>query len=318
TGAILAFVCLPDFDPAKFSTTSAYALRNRALTDPFEPGSIFKPIVAAIALDSDVINYDEVIFCENGTYRGKGFGRIGEFADHKFAHLSIRQIISHSSNIGMAKIGQRMGKEKLHKGLELFGFGRKTGIDLSGENTGLLWPTANWTGYSVTRIPFGHEITVTAMQIAQAYSVLANGGCLVKPHVVRAIVDSTGRITELKQPPSLTGHIIKPDVANWIVRSALVDVVEKGTGKKAALEKWQVFGKTGTANIARADIKGYDETHYIASFAGGAPADHPAVVILVSIRKPDKSLGKGYSGGTVAAPVFREILEKTLTYLQQK
>lgn len=318
TGAILALVCLPDFDPSNFGAESEQMFRNRAITDPFEPGSIFKPIVAALALDAGVIDYDDQIFCENGSYRGKGFRRIGEFGNHQFGDLSIRQILIKSSNIGMAKIGQRMGRQKLHEGLKLFGFGARSGVDLPGEDSGLLYPLPKWTNSSVTRIPFGHEIAATALQIARAYCILANGGRVIRPYVVQAIVDRTGKVRQLRQRGSLAGHVIQPEVANWIVRQALTDVVTEGTGTKAASKKWRVFGKTGTANIARSDQKGYDQTNYVASFAGGAPAEHAEVVILVSIRKPDTTLGKGYSGGTVAAPVFREILEKTLNYLHQQ
>jgi cell division protein FtsI/penicillin-binding protein 2 len=318
TGAILAMISLPDFDPAGFAAAQSQTLRNRTITDPFEPGSIFKPIVAALALDAGVIDYDEIIFCELGSYRGKGFRRIGEFGNHQFADLSIREILVKSSNIGMAKIGRRTGKRKLYDGLKLFGLGAPTGIDLPGEDSGLVYPLPKWTGSSVTRVPFGHEIAVTALQIARAYCTLANGGRLVTPYLVSAIVDNTGEVTELKRPPSLAGHIVKTEVANWIVREALTGVVTEGTGTKAASKKWHVFGKTGTANIAKSDRKGYDQTNYIASFAGGAPAERPEVVILVSIRKPDKSLGKGYSGGTVAAPVFKDILEKTLNYLHRQ
>ncbi|MHC5059774.1 MAG: penicillin-binding transpeptidase domain-containing protein, partial [Planctomycetota bacterium] len=272
----------------------------------------------ALALDEGVIGYDEKIFCENGNYRGEGFRKIGEFSDHQFGDLNIRNILVNSSNIGMAKIGQRMGKEKLYKGLKMFGFSKRTGIDLPGEDYGLMYPVAKWTRSSVTRIPFGHEIAATALQIARAYCILANGGRLVKPFVVRAVVEDNGRVRQLSGRGSLAGHIIKSQVADWIVREALTGVVTDGTGQKAASKKWSVFGKTGTANIAMAERKGYDQSNFVASFVGGAPAERPEVIILVSIRKPDRSLGKGYSGGTVAAPVFKEILEQTLNYLHRR
>lgn len=318
TGAILAMVSVPDFDASEFSSSKPDQLRNRALTDPFEPGSIFKPIVAALALDCDSITKDQIFFCENGNYRGKGFGTIGEWANHKYGNMTVHDILVRSSNIGMAKIGQKMGKHKLYKGLKLFGFGQRTGIDLPGEDAGLIRNVSKWDGYSITRVPYGHEVSVTSLQIISAYATLANGGRPVTPHLVRAVIDDQGLITEMNIPPRTSGHIIKPEVANWIVRKALVGVVteEKGTGKNAAIDNWQVFGKTGTANISRSDVKGYDESNYVASFAGGAPADNPAIVALVSIRKPDKSLGKGYSGGRVAAPVFKEIVENTLNYLE--
>lgn len=316
TGGILAMVSLPDFDPAGLASSHTENLRNRALTDPFEPGSIFKPIAAAVALDCGAINYDEKIFCENGDYRGRGFGKIGEYGNHQFADLNVRQILVESSNIGMAKIGQRIGAKRLCEGIKLFGFGKKTGIDLPGEDAGMVHPLPKWNGYSVTRVPFGHEITVTALQITRAYATLANGGRFISPHLFQATVAGTGRVSRVQQPPSPAGYIVKPKVAHWIVRQALTAVVTEGTGKKAGLDNVRVFGKTGTANISVSKQIGYDQANYVASFVGGAPAENPSVVILVSIRKPNRKLGKGYTGGTVAAPVFREILEKTLTYLQ--
>jgi cell division protein FtsI/penicillin-binding protein 2 len=316
TGAILALVSLPDFEPNDVRFTDPNWFRNRALNDQFEPGSIMKPVAAAIALDAGAVSRHEKIFCENGHYSGRGFGRIGEYREG-FGNLTVREILVKSSNIGMAKIGQRLGKEKLHRGLELFGFGRRTQVDLPGETEGLLRGPGQWTGYSVTRIPFGQEITVTAMQLIRAYCILANGGHSVRPYVVRAVVDNDGNIAKMRRPQNTeVGFVVKPEVAKWIVTEALVGVVNEGTGKRAKLEKWQVFGKTGTANIAKTGERGYSDQHYVASFICGAPAQDPAVVVLVSIRKPNKRLGKGYTGGAVASPVAAKILEKTLTYLK--
>jgi cell division protein FtsI (penicillin-binding protein 3) len=317
TGAILAMVSLPDFDPADARSTDPNNRRNRAITDEFEPGSIIKPLVAAIALDAGAVNKVEKIFCENGNYQGRGFGRIGEYGG-SFGDLTLREILVESSNIGMAKIGQRLGKNKLYNGLKLFGFGKKAGIDLPGEADGLLRPAHQWTGYSVTRIPFGQEITVTAIQLVRSFCILANRGRLVRPFLVKAIVDNNGEITELKRPLPPVGYVVKPEVAEWIVRDALVGVVNEGTGKRAKLDKWQVFGKTGTANIAKSDERGYSDSDYVASFIAGAPADDPAIVVLVSIRKPNKKLGKGYNGGVVASPVAGKIVEKTLNYLEYR
>jgi len=314
TGAILAMVSLPDFNPADIRTTDPNNFRSRAITDWYEPGSILKPVTVAIALEAGVVNKTEKIFCENGNYRGEGFGRIGEYR-RGFGNLTVREILINSSNIGMAKIGQRLGKDRLHDGLKLFGFGRKTGIELPGEVDGLLRPANTWDGYSVTRIPFGQEICVTSMQLIRAFCILANGGRLVRPFMVRAVVDNDGNITELKRPPPPVGYIIKPEVANWIVKEAMASVVNEGTGKRAKLDKWQVFGKTGTANIALSDSRGYSDRDYVASFVAGAPAEDPAIVVLVSIRKPNRSLGKGYTGGTVSSPVAAKIIERTLTYL---
>ncbi|MDT8301387.1 MAG: penicillin-binding protein 2 [Sedimentisphaerales bacterium] len=317
TGAILAMVSLPDFDPADVHSTTADNLRNRILTDEFEPGSIIKPFVTAIALDAGIVNKVEKIYCEEGHYSGKGFGRIGEYRNG-FGDLTVCEILINSSNIGMAKIGQRLGKDSLYKGLRLFGFGKRAGIGLSGEADGLLRVARKWDGYSVTRIPFGQEITVTSIQLVRAFCILANRGRVVRPFLVKAVVDSKGEITELKRPLPPVGYIVKPEIAEWLVSEALVRVVNEGTGKRAKLEKWQVFGKTGTANIAKSHEPGYSDNDYVASFIAGAPAEDPAIVVLVSVRKPNKSLGKGYTGGVVASPVAGAIIEKTLNYLDTR
>jgi len=318
TGAVLAMVSWPDFDSNNAGMAPGDAMRNRALTDPYEPGSIFKPLVVAAALDAGVISKGTIIDCEHGHYSGKGFGTIEEYSNHAYGDMTPKQILVESSNIGMAKIGQKMGPQKLYDGLSMLGIGKKTGIDLPGEGTGVLWPVDRWTGYSVTRIPFGQEVSVTAIQMIRAFCILANGGRPVTPYVVQAWVekdaDGKPKVTNMKTPEPATGFVIKPEVARWIVKDALVAVVNEGTGKRAALKKWQVFGKTGTANIADTEARGFTET-YIASFMGGAPAENPKVVVLVSVRKPNRKLGKGYTGGAVAAPVVGKILERTLTYL---
>jgi cell division protein FtsI/penicillin-binding protein 2 len=154
------------------------------------------------------------------------------------------------------------------------------------------------------------------MQMACAFCALVNNGKGIKPHLGMAVISDAGEKVKRIEPAQTGGFIISDKTAKWIVRDALVSVVNEGTGKKAALEKWQVFGKTGTANIAHTGTRGYDEQNYVASFVGGAPAEKPAAIVLVSIRKPNKSLGKGYTGGAVAAPVAAEILQNTLTYMK--
>ncbi|MHB0946902.1 MAG: peptidoglycan D,D-transpeptidase FtsI family protein [Sedimentisphaerales bacterium] len=317
TGAVLSLVSLPDFDPADLSKVKVNEknLGNHALSDPYEPGSIFKPFVAAWAIETGSVGRNTTIYCENGSYSGKGFGTIGEYRNG-YGNLKIAEILSHSSNIGMAKIGQKMGAKKTYEGIKNFGFGRKTNIDLPGEEPGVVWNYEKWTGYSVARVPFGHEVSVTAMQMACAFCALANDGKGIRPHLALAIISDAGEKVKRIDPAQTGGFIISDKTAKWMVRDALTLVVTDGTGKKAALEKWQVFGKTGTANIAHSDTRGYDEQNYVASFIGGAPAEKPAVIVLVSIRKPNKRLGKGYTGGSVAAPVAAEILQNTLTYMK--
>ncbi|MBC8482020.1 MAG: penicillin-binding protein 2, partial [Planctomycetes bacterium] len=214
TGAILAMVSLPDYNPNSYITEDMGIFRNRAITDQFEPGSIIKPVIAAIALDAGVVNTSEKIFCEDGFYHGKGFGSIKEYNYHQYGSLTVKDILVHSSNIGMAKVGQKLGQKRLYNGIRLFGFGTKSGIDLPGEVGGLVWPVSKWTGYSVTRIPFGQEITVTGIQLVRAFCILANGGRNVKPHVVKAIVDSDGKIKKIHSNFSSVGYVIKPEVAN--------------------------------------------------------------------------------------------------------
>jgi len=314
TGAILALVSLPDFDPTDARLANPSTFCNHAITDQYEPGSIIKPITAAIAIDAGAVNLHEKIFCENGSYYGKGFGRIGEYREG-FSDLTVREILVKSSNIGMAKIGQKLGGDRLYDGLKFFGFGRKVGIELPGEAEGLLRPVNEWTGYSVTRIPFGQEISVTTVQMIRAFCILANRGRLVQLHLIKAFVDPNGAMIDAHPHKFELGYVVRPEVADWIVTEALTGVVKDGTGQKAKLEQWQVFGKTGTAQLAEVDQKGYVEGAYVASFCGGAPAQDPRVLVLVSVRRPNRKLGKGYTGGAVAAPVAGEILEKTLKYL---
>jgi cell division protein FtsI/penicillin-binding protein 2 len=322
TGAILALVSLPDFHPAESGTADPNTLCNHAVIDQFEPGSVLKPVLAAIALDAGVINTAEKIDCENGVYRGKGFGTITEYNDHHYGLMTVREILAKSSNVGMAKIGQRMGAALQYSGLRLFGFSKTTGLGLPGEAEGTLWPPGRWTGYSVTRVPYGQEVSVTAIQLVKAFCILANHGRLVRPHLVKAVVDASGQPDIRAYSLALAsqvGYVVRPEVADWVVKTAMVAVIndEEGTGKSAKLEKWQVFGKTGTAQVARADGRGYEEGAHIASFVGGAPVEDPTIVVFVSIRRPNERLHR-YSGGVVAAPVVGRILDRTLTYLESR
>jgi len=318
TGAVLAMVSLPDFDPEDIRQGDE-ALCNHIAVDQYEPGSIMKPIVVAIALDAGVITRSTEIFCEDGLYTGRKFGRIREYHYRKYGKLTPRQILIKSSNIGVAKIGQKLGPERLYNGLRLFGFGKKTGMGLPGETAGRLREPSKWDGYSITRIPFGQEVGATAMQMVKAFCILANEGRMVRPHLIKAFVDGHGEpiVRDSRyQVADQVGHVIEPDIAKWLVTQALTGVVNEG--KKARLDKWQAFGKSGTAQIAKQDGRGYEDGAYITSFIAGAPAQDPAIVVLVSIRRPNLKLGKGDSGGTVAAPVVGRIMEKTLGYLESR
>jgi cell division protein FtsI (penicillin-binding protein 3) len=311
TGAILAMANVPGFDPNSYQDATASRYRNRALTDPYEPGSTYKPFIAAGALAEGCVRLGEGFFCENGTWVD---GARTLHDHHPYGHLSFEEVLIKSSNIGMAKIGKRMGNDRLHKYVKAFGFGEKTGIDLAGEDPGIVQPFARWNTFTTTSVPMGQEIGVTPLQLARAFCVFANGGALVQPYVLRALLGPDGRlITDFSNPPN-RGRVLPEAVVKTFKEKILTQIVEAGTGRPARLAGYTVFGKTGTAQIARPGGGGYEKDAYVGSFVGAAPGNDPRLVVLVAVTRPKKSLG--YYGGTVAAPVARNILAHALAYLQ--
>jgi len=310
TGEVLAMANWPMFDPNKFSTYGPEVRRNRAITDPFEPGSVFKPFIAAAALASGEVQWDETIFCYEGEYT---VGRRVLHDHHPYGNLTFPGIVIHSSNIGMGILGLRLGNSRIHQALAGCRFGSKTGIELPGESAGIVLPLRTWTDYSTTSLPMGQEIAVTAIQLITAFSALANDGLMCKPKIVRGIMDNKGQIVRDLTEPQIVGRSYSMQIARAMVRGVLTRVVSEGTGRNAKIDGLQVFGKTGTAQVPKQGGGGYLPNKYVGSFVGGAPADDPQVVILVSIREPDRKIG--YYGGTVAAPAFRKILTSTAEYL---
>ncbi|MBN1553195.1 MAG: penicillin-binding protein 2 [Phycisphaerae bacterium] len=308
TGAILAMSSSPEFDPNAYSTTNPEDMLNRAIACPYEPGSVFKPIIAAAAVQRGLMNYETKIDCENGVYHALRGGRISDHGHH-YGLISLADVIVHSSNIGMAKVGEKMGNRKLHEAVSRWGFGEKSGILLPGESGGIVRDLEKWDGYSLRRVPFGQEIAVSSVQLAMAFSAFANGGLLMQPRIIEQVTDARGRVIETYKP-AIVRRVLSENVARQSLK-VLGDVVRRGTGKKFMMDRWESWGKTGTAQIP--GPQGYIDGAYVASFIGGAPMEHPAVVCLISIYFPDRS--KGYYGGTVAAPRVKEVLEKTLTYL---
>lgn len=305
-GDILALANRPTFDLNGFSSSSYDERRNRAVTDIYEPGSVFKIITAASALESKVADIDQKFFCENGEY--KIGGRI--LHDHKpYGELSFSEIIEKSSNIGVTKIAELLGKDELYKFAKLFGFGERTGIDMPGEVRGILHHPSKWSSVSISSVPIGQEIAATSIQLARAVAVIANGGFLVKPRVVKEIRDTSGNI--IKSFPAIeVRRVISEDTAS-VMRDILMGVIERGTGKKARLKMYTAAGKTGTAQKVEEGGR-YSHSKFIASFLGFAPAVDPKVVILVMVDEP----GPVYYGGTVAAPVFGRIAEEVLKYMK--
>jgi len=304
-GEILALCNYPAFDPNNISQAGAGARRNRALTDVFEPGSSFKIVTAAAALEDRVFKIGDIFHCEDGEYRIGG--RI--LHDHKpYKDLDFCQVIEKSSNIGTVKIAQALGPERLSSYIDSFGFGEVTGIDLPGEVGGIVHDPSDWTGGSIAAIPIGQEIAVTAVQLAQAVSCIANGGMRMRPHLLKRITDAAGAtIREVK--PRMVRRVISKSTASAL-KDILVRVVEEGTGKRAGCENYITAGKTGTGQRLEDDGT-YSHKKYNSVFIGFAPAHEPRIAVSVVVIEPHLQ----YYGGTVAAPVFSEIVDEGLRYL---
>lgn len=305
-GEILALASRPAFDPNHPETATAADWKNMAIASVFEPGSTFKPMVVAWALDHGVIGRDDLFDCEQGAYR---MGRRVLHDHHRYGELSLTDVLVKSSNIGMAKIGERLGNAELFHLAEAFGFGRRTGIELPGELPGLLRPLDSWNSYSTGSIPMGQELAATPLQMISAHATLANRGIRVDPHLV---LEHRGadRFTR----PVVTSPIVAPEVADWVVQGPLVDVVRRGTGKQAHIDHVEVFGKTGTAQKQNRDRNGYSSTRYLSSFVGGLAANDPQLLVLISVDEPQ---GADQYGGTVAAPFVAAILQHGMQILSR-
>ena len=300
SGAILAMASYPGFDPNRFAAAPRSFWRNRVVEDAFEPGSTFKMLTLAAALEANVIDPLDPIDCGMGGISLNGV----RISDHKpFGKLTTREIIAKSSNIGAIKLGFAAGRERLAGTIRDFGFGRPTGVDLPSESAGIVWPLERWTELSPAYISFGQGISVTALQLTRAFAAIANGGRLMKPYVVESVGDRG------PQAPQIVGLPIAPSSVRQI-RSMLESVVLDGTAKAAALEGYRAAGKTGTAQKAVAG-RGYVANKYIASFVGFAPVKNPALACAVVLDEP----WPRYHGGEVAAPVFQRLASQILLYL---
>ena len=307
SGEIYALASAPEFNPNNYAAYPQSIWRNDAVASAYEPGSIFKPIVAAATLEEGLAGPEDIFFCENGSF-AIGKARIGEAANHQFGWLSLRNIIAKSSNIGAIKIAQALGEKRFFRYMRQFGFGGKLDIDLPGEATGTLRNLDDWSGLSLASMSFGHEVSVTPIQMVAALSVIANGGILVQPHVTQALLNNGAIETTIR--PKGIATVLSEETSRQMI-NILKSVVKTGTGAKAAIPGFEVAGKTGTAQKIDPDTQSYSKTKYLASFIGFVPADAPRLVILVMIDEPEKS----YWGGDVAAPVFQKIARKTLRYL---
>ncbi len=307
-GDILALANFPNFDlnnPAKRPKDS---IRNRAINDFFEPGSVFKIITASTALEEKVVDFNDKFFCENGEYR---IGRriLHDHTPH--GTMTFREVIEKSSNIGTVKVASRFGAQRMYKYMKAFGFYDKTGIDLPGEVIGMNRPISKWSGVSMFAIPMGQEVTTTAIQLAAAISVIADNGYLIRPRIVKEILDDKSEIVK-EFPPRAVRKVLSPKTASDM-RGLLKGVVESGTGKKAGIEEYDAAGKTGTAQ--KVEPGGvYSHERFIASFIGFAPVERPRLSIVVCVDEPRPV----YYGGDVAAPVFKNVMDESLKYLNAK
>lgn len=302
TSAIRAVASLPTYDPNNPMTASSYNRRNRSVTDTFEPGSTLKTFVIASAIENKVIKPNTKIFCENGHFRiGKRVIREAE-ADHAQGTITVSEILAVSSNIGTSKIALKVGDGKLMQGLQQFGFGERSGVDLPGEAKGIT-VRLPWSDHLLANVSFGQGITATPLQMANAFAIIANGGVLNKPYIVDTITDvETGEAikTETKQ----IRRVISEQTAAQM-RLMLAGVTAKeGTGQAANVAGFVVGGKTGTAQKIKPVGKGYLKGGYIGSFGGFIPANDPQFVIFIAIDHPRKN---GYYGSMVAAPLFSKI-----------
>jgi cell division protein FtsI (penicillin-binding protein 3) len=307
TGEVLAIAGLPTYNPNNYSAYDPSSWKNIAISSSFEPGSIFKPIVAAAAIETEAASPEKIFFCENGSYR-IGRTEIGEAADHKFGLLSLTKIIQKSSNIGVIKISDELGASRYYDFIRKFGFGKKSGIDLPGEAAGQLRTLDQWSKLSAASISFGQEIGTTPIQLVSAISAIANGGNLMKPYIAKAVMQD-GKIIE-ESKPQIIRRVISKKTSRQMVE-ILKTVVRNGTGKKAGLSGYETAGKTGTAQKIDPKTQSYSKTAYVSSFVGFAPADAPSIAILVMIDEPQNT----FWGGEIAAPAFREIARQTLQYL---
>ena len=307
TGEILALANASVFDPTRFREASPKMWRERSITDTFEPGSTLKALLTAAALEERLVRPDDMLFGEQGSIQVAN----SVIRDHeKFGWLTFREVIEKSSNVGVIKVGQRLGKERYYDYLVRFGVGSQTGVDFPGEASGLLRPPHQWSEVSLASLSIGQELAVTPLQLVTAFSALANGGMLVRPHLVKAVF-SNGEVVQETAPVHVRRVISEPTARQ--VTNILQGVVLRGTGKEASVEGYAVAGKTGTAQKFDAALGRYSTQKTVASFVGYLPAERPRVAILVSLDEPQEDMAWG---SVAAAPVFSAIARPAMRYLR--
>jgi cell division protein FtsI/penicillin-binding protein 2 len=323
SGEVLALANWPTFNPQNVvqeanvedpqQARQYQALRrNRAITDPCEEGSVIKPFIAGPALMWNITRPDEIWPIPGGAYVTSYGRRVTDV--HDYGPLAMWDVLVKSSNKGMAMLGGRMGNSRLHQALTSFGFGRRSGIELPGEDPGMVNPLARWTRYSTESVSQGYELMVTPLQLARAFCVFANGGRLPTLRIVRGQLNADGNIALRYDPsrPELLPQVLDRATADTM-RRIMADVPVRGTARGHRSHYWNIFGKTGTAHISEGRA-GYSANRYNSSFICGAPMESPRLVVAVVIHEPDRTVA--HYGGAVSAPPAKNIIERTLSYLQ--
>jgi len=319
SGFILALGNYPSFNLNEYNELSKEEMgmmRNVAITDILDPGSTFKIVAAAGALNDGLVTPATRFDCSIDSIEYKGKPRRFMRDDHKFDHpLTVAEIISHSSNVGAAQLGMKLGEQKLYDYARAFGFGEKSGFPFGGEVSGFLNPVDKWSGVDITRIPAGYSISATPMQIHYAMATIASGGALMRPQIIRQVTDQSGEVV-YDFGKSTRRQVLSTKTAEQMARMLQKVVSEEGTAPKAAIENFQVAGKTGTAQKL---INGrYSERNHVGSFVGFFPASRPRVVITVIVDDAKMPPGRIAYGSTVAAPSFKHIAEQLIQYLDIK
>ena len=308
TGEILALAIRPTFNPNNFAAATDDERRDRAITDPFEPGSTFKVILAAAALEEGVARPGDRFYGENGAIT------VANATIHdwkKYGWLTFTEVLQNSSNVGAIKIGLLLGKERYYKYITGFGFGAPAGLGLSGESRGQLRAPAQWSGLSLATMSIGQEISVTALQMVAAFAAIANGGRLMQPQIARAMmVDGQGRTAVRGFEPRVVRQVISPDTAHTLTQM-MTAAVREGTGHNAAIAGYEVAGKTGTAQKLDPATRRYSRAPGVLSFVGFVPADDPRLAMLVMLDEPRNEKW----GSEAAAPIFAAIGREALRYL---
>ena len=308
TAEILALASYPSYDLNTYARANEEAKRNIGVWFAYEPGSIFKIVAASAVLNERIMTSGSTVFCENGRYRLSN-GRIIRDVSAK-GWLTLEEVIHKSSNIGMIKVVKQLGREYFATYIENYGFGKTTGIDLPYEHSGSLFAVKRWDSHSLGAVPFGQGIMVTPLQMVSALNVIANDGKLLRPYITREIRDSSGKVIK-KMYPIEVRQVLHPKIARQMA-DILVGVVENGSGRRARIEGYRTAGKTGTAQKAEPNGKGYLGKE-IMSFMGFLPAENPAISVIVMLDEPK---GARFSG-QIAGPLFQKVVNQTIQYLKQ-